>query len=144
MTKDEIIIHCSDSPEGRNDTVNDIQRWHKSRGWKAIGYNYVIHLDGSIHKGRDLDGDGNVNEETGAHALGHNKRSIGICYIGGADSITRKPKDTRTPEQKEAMKELVLKLKRELGITKVLGHNEVSAKACPSFDVKQWLINECI
>ncbi len=139
--KNEIIIHCSDSPEGRNDTVDDIRRWHLARGWKDIGYAYVIHLDGSIHKGRDLDHDGNVDEEIGSHALGHNVSSIGICYIGGADK-SMKPKDTRSNAQKIALKKLVLRLKKKHNITKVIGHNEVSTKACPSFDVKNWLIKE--
>ena len=73
----QIIIHCSATPEGKDYTVADIDRWHKARGFKMIGYHYVIYRDGSIHTGRPL-------EMVGAHCKGHNAHSIGICYIGGA------------------------------------------------------------
>ena len=74
----EIIIHCSDSPEGRNDTANDIRSWHKKRGFNDIGYHYVILLDGTIEVGR-------AEDQIGAHCSNHNANSIGICYIGGAE-----------------------------------------------------------
>jgi N-acetylmuramoyl-L-alanine amidase len=91
----EIIVHCAATREGRAFTVEDITRWHKARGFATIGYHYVIYRDGSIHKGRPL-------EQIGAHCVGHNKHSIGICYIGGCASDGKTPKDTSTPEQKEA------------------------------------------
>ena len=69
----EIIIHCSATPEGRDYTVADIDRWHKARGWRGIGYHYVIYRDGSVHAGRPV-------EQIGAHCTGHNANSIGICY----------------------------------------------------------------
>lgn len=136
--KTTLIIHCSQSPEGRPDTRDDIDRWHREKGWSAIGYHYVIGIKGEVWKGRDLDGDGDVLDETGAHALGYNRASIGLCYIGGADA-NGNPKDTRTFMQDVEMQALVRKLIREHGITKVIGHNEVSSKDCPCFDVQQWL-----
>lgn len=84
----EIIIHCSDTKEGLDFNANDIDRWHKQKGWKRIGYHYVILLNGTIEQGREL-------EAVGAHTKGHNAHSIGICYIGGLDK-NGKPKDTRT------------------------------------------------
>lgn len=143
MKKDTIVIHCSATKEGAHFDAEDITRWHKNRGFSTIGYAYVILLDGTIELGRDLDNDGDVDDEIGAHALGHNKTSIGICYIGGLDKKL-KPKDTRTPAQKQALKELVIELKQKHCISRVIGHNQISKKACPSFDVPQWLINECI
>ena len=92
----EIIVHCAATREGRDFTVEDITRWHKARGFATIGYHYVIYRDGSIHEGRPL-------EQIGAHCVGHNKHSIGVCYIGGCASDGKTPKDTRTPEQKEAL-----------------------------------------
>ncbi len=71
----EIILHCSDTVEGRDYTVEDIDRWHKNRGWRSIGYHYVIYRDGTVHEGRPL-------KQIGAHCKGHNYHSIGICYIG--------------------------------------------------------------
>lgn len=124
----KIIVHCSATPEGRNITIADIDRWHRSRGFRCIGYHYVIYLDGSVHVGRPV-------EQIGAHCKGHNADSIGICYIGGvaADGIT--PKDTRTPKQIEALRQLVSKCIVENPGATVHGHYEFANKACPSFKI---------
>ena len=123
----EIIVHCAATREGRDFTVEDITRWHKARGFATIGYHYVIYRDGSIHEGRPL-------EQIGAHCVGHNKHSIGICYIGGCASDGKTPKDTRTPEQKEALLALLRHLKARFPNATIHGHREFAAKACPSYD----------
>jgi len=125
----KIIIHCSATPEGRQVSVRDIDRWHRERKFSEIGYHYVIYLNGTIHKGR--------NElKAGAHTVGHNAKSIGICYIGGVDNKFQ-PKDTRTPEQRIALKELVAELQKKYPGATVHGHNEFAAKTCPSFNVRK-------
>ena len=48
----EIIIHCSATTEGKDFSVEDIDRWHRQRGFNGIGYHFVIYRDGSIHAGR--------------------------------------------------------------------------------------------
>lgn len=48
----EIIIHCSATKEGMDFTVEDIDRWHRQRGFDSIGYHFVIYRDGSLHAGR--------------------------------------------------------------------------------------------
>ena len=127
-TINEVIIHCSATPEGKEYTVADITRWHKQRGWKTIGYHYVVYLDGSIHEGRDVD-------VIGAHCKGHNSYSIGVCYIGGCDNSGKKAKDTRTPEQKEGLLQLLKELKALYPNAKVVSHRDYEkGKACPSFD----------
>ena len=123
----EIIIHCAATREGRDFTVEYITRWHKARGFATIGYHYVIYRDGSIHEGRPL-------EQIGAHCVGHNKHSIGICYIGGCASDGKTPKDTRTSEQKEALLALLRRLKARFPNATIHGHRDFAAKACPSFD----------
>lgn len=126
-----IIIHCAATPEGKDFTVADIDRWHKKRGWKGIGYHFVIYRDGSVHEGRPV-------AEIGAHTLNHNSDSIGICYIGGVDAAG-KAKDTRTPQQKESLVKLVAELRQKHNISKqhIYGHSEFANKACPCFDVKK-------
>lgn len=125
----EIIVHCSATPEGQNFTAEDIDRWHKQKGWQGIGYHYVIYLDGSVHKGR--------NEEViGAHCLGHNTYSIGVCYIGGLDKWTKAPKDTRTDAQKQALIDLLKSLKEKYPNAIIYGHRDFSKKDCPCFDAK--------
>lgn len=134
-TINEIIIHCSATPEGREVSVETIRKWHKRRGFSDIGYHYVIHLDGAVEKGRPI-------ELPGAHCKGRNDNSIGVCYIGGTDNSFPKPrpKDTRTESQKSAMKNLVTSLMKQYGLTaeQVHGHNEYANRDCPSFDVKAW------
>lgn len=130
----KIIIHCSATKEGQNFTVSDIDTWHKQRGFAKIGYHHVIYLDGTVHKGRD-------ESEIGAHTIGQNANSIGICYIGGLDN-DGKPKDTRTTLQKSALVKLVSELKIKYPDATIHGHNEFAAKACPCFNVKNEFDNE--
>ena len=124
----EIIIHCSATKEGIDITAHNIDMWHRRRGWKKIGYHYVIDLDGTVEKGRQL-------WEAGAHCEGHNLQSIGICYIGGLDKLGI-PKDTRTPAQKHALRELVKELKLRFPNATIHGHNEFARKACPCFSMR--------
>ena len=126
---DYIIIHCSATKEGIDWKAKDIDQWHKQRGFNKIGYHYVIDLDGTVETGRD-------ENETGAHCVGYNKSSIGICYIGGLDRNLC-PKDTRTDKQKEALWNLVIKLLAKYPNANVYGHNEFAKKACPCFNVKK-------
>ena len=127
---DKIIVHCSATPEGRHTTVEEIRQWHLQRGWKDIGYHYVIYLDGTIHRGRP-------ESVVGDHCSGYNKNSIGVCYIGGVAKDGKTPKDTRTEGQKRALRELLNRLKRDYPKSTLHGHNEFANKACPSFNVKE-------
>jgi len=123
----EIIVHCSATPEGRHVTVKDIDTWHRARGFASIGYHYVVYLDGSVHEGRPL-------EKVGAHCLGHNAHSVGVCYIGGVAADGRTPKDTRTDAQRNALRELLVSLKRRYPSTTIRSHRDFAPKACPSFN----------
>lgn len=124
-----IIVHCTATPPGMKVTVDDIDRWHKARGWKGIGYHYVVDLDGTVYQGRPADC-------VGAHCRGHNAHSIGVCYIGGLDAHNR-PADTRTPEQKEALLRLMTVLKKRYPDAKVYSHRRFTNKACPCFDAEK-------
>ena len=128
-----IVIHCSATEDGKDYSVEDITRWHKARGFRTIGYHFLIHSDGSI--------DGKAEGcrsimEIGAHAKGYNRRSIGICYIGGL--LHGEPADTRTAAQINAMRCLVKAL-QSIFPSDVIGHNEVANKACPCFNVEKEL-----
>ncbi len=125
---DTLIWHCSATPEGREISVKEIDRWHKKRGWSGIGYHKVVQLDGAVNEGRPMN-------KVGAHVKGHNTGSLGYVYIGGV-TAAGKPKDTRTPAQKATMERLTREAIEDFGVTKVYGHNEFANKACPSFDVQ--------
>ena len=122
-----IIIHCSAVKPNQTSSVKQIDAWHKAKGWKQIGYHYVIRRDGTIEVGRP-------EAQPGAHTVGHNFDSIAICYEGGLDEQGR-PRDTRTPEQKDTMQSLIAELRASYPHAKVAGHNQFSNKPCPCFDV---------
>lgn len=127
----KIILHCTASP--KDTTVEEIHNMHiKQKGWLGIAYHYLIRFNGDIYEGRP---EGTI----GGHTLNQNSYSIGLVYNGGVDKNI-KPKDTRTPEQREALFELVeyLLKKYDLRITDVYGHRDFQNKACPSFDTQQF------
>ena len=132
-TINEIILHCSATPEGKDYSVDTIRKWHLQRGFSDIGYHYVVYRDGSIHSGRDV----NIS---GAHCTNHNSKSIGVCYIGGLDFTGKNAKDTRTEEQKKSLVNLVKQLISvyKLSISNVHCHNEYANKACPSFKINDF------
>lgn len=123
---DMIIVHCSATPAGRNVSVEDIDRWHRERGFDCIGYHFVVGLDGTVYEGRHV-------ERIGAHCKGYNARSIGVCYIGGVDEAMR-PSDTRTEAQRKALRRLLTELRHSFNGAVIRSHRDFAAKACPSFD----------
>ena len=127
-TINEIIVHCTATPEGRIETVQSIRNMHKAKGWSDIGYHYLIGLNGECWEGR------NVNL-IGAHCEGHNSNSIGVCYVGGVDKKMH-AKDTRTEKQKAALVALLNDLRKLYPKAKIYGHRDFDkkGKACPSFD----------
>lgn len=128
---DTIFVHCAATPEGKDYTVADIRAWHKARGWSDIGYHYIVYRDGRVMIGRPVG-------QVGAHVEGHNIGSIGICYVGGLAADGKTAKDTRTDAQRASMLWLQRQLFAKHGkVRRVRGHNEVAAKACPSFDVRK-------
>ncbi len=136
---DEIIIHCSATRptwwSGRtiNQKIAEIRRWHvNDRGWKDIGYHYVIDRDGTVGTGRPID-------QIGAHVQGHNTGTIGVCLIGGhGAAATDKFEDHFTPEQAASLSSLIYKLRPYYGIYKITGHNDYANKGCPGFKVAPW------
>lgn len=118
---------------------------HRERGFLKIGYHYVILRDGQIQKGRK-------DSEVGAHVVGHNVGSLGICLVGGLNDTTGKAENNFTEEQFAALSSLLFKLTLEHPKAKVLGHRDLSPdrnkdgkiqqsewlKVCPCFDVGNW------
>jgi len=121
---DRIIIHCSDSPPGT--TAAEIDDWHRGRGWKRIGYHYVIEEDGSVRTGRKI-------SEVGAHVQGKNRNSIGICLTGVRGF------------NKEQMQSLVILCNGLIAMfrpekVQVQGHYEAQTKThktCPNMDMDE-------
>ena len=128
-----LIVHCSATPEGKDFSAEDIDRWHVQRGFRAIGYHYVIRLDGEIETGRPED-------TVGSHCQVYNATSIGVCLIGGVDANDiKKAKNTFTPQQMCSLDVLLNKLMDKYPRAILSGHRDLDdRKACPSFNVRQW------
>lgn len=146
---DAIVIHCTASRAGQDLRAADIDKMHQERGFAMIGYNYVVDLDGTVEDGRPLTRDGAHCNTAGLSGKSYNKHSIGIVYVGGLDE-NGNPADTRTPEQKQALADLVYRLINEYPIVEVIGHRDASPdkngngkiernewiKQCPCFSVR--------
>lgn len=130
---DLIVIHCSATKTNQEVDMAVIDKWHRQRGWRKIGYHFVINRDGKVEEGR-------AKDEVGAHVKGKNKNSLGICLIGGIDDKGN-AESNYTKEQWKALEKLVDYLLDEFGDIEVSGHNEYAAKACPCFNVKEWQSN---
>ena len=127
-----LIVHCTATqPDAKIESIQNY--WRKNLGWKSPGYHYVIKADGEIVPLLSID-------KVSNGVAGYNSQIINISYIGGIDK-TGKPKDTRTEEQKASILKLLKDLKKRFPSVKIQGHRDFPkvAKACPSFDVKQWL-----
>jgi len=142
-----LVIHCTDTPEGREVSKKDIERWHiKERGWSRVGYSDMIHLDGELENLINWDQDDDVESwEISNGARGHNFHSRHLVYVGGCNRNKEPwmnhypPKDTRTPYQKETLSIYVKFMIKRYPNIKVVGHNQLGNKACPSFNVPKWL-----
>ena len=141
-----LVIHCTATPEGREVTSAQIRAWHTDPvskggcGWKQVGYTDMIHRDGRIERLVDNNEDAVVDTwEITNGASGINSVSRHVVYVGGVAKDGKTPKDTRTQAQLNAMKHYVKDFHRLFPKVKIIGHNEVAAKACPSFDVGAWL-----
>lgn len=141
-----LVIHCTATPEGRAVSASDIRRWHTAplsrggRGWSQVGYTDMIHLDGRVERLVDNNEDAVVDpwERTNG-ARGYNSLSRHIVYVGGMDRDGKTPKDTRTDAQRKALETYVRDFHARHPHVRIVGHKELSAKACPSFDVPSWL-----
>lgn len=144
-----LLIHTSDSKWG---SVEVIRQWHtdpppKGRGWADIGYHFCIQnqfptynslatnkpdtkSDGQLRPGRPL-------AQMGAHCVGFNDKSIGICLVGAQGKYTAKQLETLKATCISFMK------KYNIPVENVLGHYETDngksqGKTCPDIDMVKY------
>ena len=136
-----LIIHCTDTPEGRVVTKHDIETWHlgpkpDGRGWSKVGYSDMINLEGELINLIPFDQDDEVDSfEISNGARGMNSKSRHVVYVGGQEKDTRAPKDTKTIQQIEALTTYIKYTVLRHPDIKIAGHYHFSDKGCPNFDV---------
>ena len=121
-----ITVHCSATSPSQDIGVAEIRSWHKNRGWRDVGYHFVIRRCGKVEIGRPL-------SQTGAHVKGHNKGNIGVCLVGGCNAV-QQPEDNFTFAQRKALFGLIEVLQKRFLIAdnNVKGHKDWGVnKACP-------------
>ena len=125
-----IVVHCTANRTGSTLRMADIDRFHRSLGWRGCGYHYVIPTDGTIERGRP-------EAMVGAHCKYHNAHSIGVAYVGGLAADGRSPQDTRTLEQKRALNLLLGDLHRRYPKALIVGHCDLDPRKpfCPGFKI---------
>lgn len=158
---DYIVIHCAATTPKMNIDIKTIEKWHKDRGFLSVGYHYVIKRDGTRQPGRPIN-------EVGAHVVGYNHKSVGVCMVGGvAGTCAHCGKETKeikvepwpqlycvvcgvahpgqpesnfTKEQWATLLITLQELHEEFPSAVIVGHRDLDAgKACPSFNVSEYL-----
>lgn len=136
-----LTVHCTATPEGLDCSGKQVEQMDIAR-FGQPSYHLIVLLDGTVHRSLP-------DNVKGAHVGGHNTGNIGVSYVGGIDRITKKPKDTRTPEQKRALKQIAQEYATKYPGIKIMGHRDWSPdlnkdgkitsnewiKSCPCFDV---------
>lgn len=123
-----LVVHHSASSLAT--TVAEIEEWHKARGWKGIGYHHVVTGDGVLHVGRPLD-------QVGAHALGYNSNSIGLCLVGD----NTKAEESWTSEQRLTLVQYVHWFRRFFPLASIHGHGDLgdARTVCPGIKINDLL-----
>ncbi len=104
-----VVVHISDSESMSKEQCD---QWHKEKGWKSCGYNFVIEKDGSIYESRGID-------SIGAHTKGYNSKYLGVCFVS---------KDKATPEQLDSFKKLINQY--DLNSLPIFPHANFAHKLC--------------
>ena len=139
-----MILHHSTTKDGRTYNTEAIRRYHvEVLKWKDIGYHYIVERINDSFKiipGRSVC-------DVGAHTLGFNDRSIGICLVGNHDAYAPPLKMMIT------MIGLIrsLQIAFKIPTVNVIGHrdsyyllNKIPEKTCPGSKVLMYEVREAL
>lgn len=148
---DYIVVHAAATSPSMDVDAHEIGRWHRAKGWLAIGYNMVITRAGVWETGRPM-------EAQGAHVRGYNARAIGICMPGGIAERPATEQDDKavqargyvplpgeyecnfTEEQLAALAQMLIMLRQHYPSARIVGHSDLDSRKphCPGFDVAEF------
>lgn len=139
-----LVVHCTDTPRGREVSSDDIRRWHTSpvakggRGWSRVGYSDMIHLDGSVENLVAYDEDDIVSpSELTNGASGYNSISRHVVYVGG------KNYGDIEDVQIESLIEYCREFKKKHPYCTIVGHHDLNkSKNCPNFDLQKYVLSK--
>ena len=125
-----LVVHCSDSEDGKTLTAFDLHKMHLNFGWDGIGYHKIINRSGKIENGRP-------EYWVGAHVKGKNGISLGVCLIG---------RHKFTIKQFISLERVLRKWKSLYPEAEIVGHRDTgnTDKTCPNFNVKTWIEDKFI
>jgi hypothetical protein len=131
MTPKKIILHCSASKNGVDYPVAQIKKDHLARGFRDIGYHFVIQPNGIVYTGR-------ATNEPGAHCEGENHHSVGICLVG-LDKFTA----AQFSALESVLDDLFMKY-QTLGHSEIYCHHQFDSakkqgKTCPNIPINTLL-----
>ena len=130
---DFIVVHCAATPPTMDVDISTIAEWHKARGFNTVGYHFFIKRDGTRQKGRDINA-------IGAHVVGHNHNSVGVCMAGGVGLDAKTPEDNFTDAQWTTLLITLRELHADYPRAVIVGHRDLNpGKACPSFSVSEYV-----
>lgn len=123
MNKPTVVItHTAQSQKYH--TVRDVDNWHRlrwpgfvSRAGYHVGYHYVCEWDGTITQTRE-------DDEEGAHVIGMNRASLGVCFMGNGDL------HLPSQEQITAWNSLYAKLRKKYPNIPTYPHRKYANKTC--------------
>lgn len=128
-----IVVHCAATPAKMDVDIATVAEWHKERGFKTVGYHYFIKRDGTRQTGRPIN-------DIGAHVVGYNHNSVGVCMAGGMDKENKSPENNFTKEQWTTLELTLRELHADYPRAVIVGHTDLDpGKACPSFKVAEYL-----
>ena len=129
----QIVLHHTAT--AATATLDDIRRMHVARGFRDVGYHYLLRRD---HLGLVEQLHGRPVEQAGAHAKGHNAYSIGVSMVGNYDN------NPLPGTMLDAAASLLAYLcdAHDLPASAVVGHRELAATACPGRYVDMDLVRE--
>lgn len=132
-----IVMHYALTPRGWNagwsgaQVRDEVRRWHRDRGWRDIGYHWVIAWNGSIAPGR-------AENVLGAHVGGGNSGTIGIMLVGGMGTPEGAFLNHHSAAQQTAAVRLIREIMGRTGRVWVKGHRDLGASLCPGYDAAAW------
>ena len=128
-----IVIHHSATPASKDIGASELDLQHRARGFDEIGYHLVIRRDGKVEYGREI-------SVVGAHVRGFNEVSVGLCLVGGrTEAKEYQASFNFTPEQWRSLAQVLSRLARLYPEALIVGHNDLSTKDCPGFNVRRTL-----